>query len=232
VPPERLVDLAHHVLGHFELGPVLGKGVHSVVFRARDVKDNNVVALTVFSPEFPQRDEELQHFVHAMKPLPKLSHPHLVLMHAHVVPANVMIRLSDKLVKLADLLVSQALAGSRLQLARQKAQYVVELPYQAPEQTYPDAFVDSLSDVYGLGAIVYARLASRPPFTGATPEETLHLIRHGSLVKPSHYQESIPEALEKAVVRMLARHQEDRYQTMREVVTDLETIAEEEDVEL
>src|SRR5262249_40387189 len=122
--------------------------------------------------------------------------------------------------------------GSRLQLARQKAHYLAELPYLAPEQTYPDAFIDSLSDVYGLGAIVYARLASRPPFKGATPEDTLHLIRHGSLVKATHYQESIPESLEKAVMRMLARHQEDRYQTMKEVVANLETIAEEEEVEV
>src|SRR5262249_54004088 len=140
--------------------------------------------------------------------------------------------LSDKTVKLGGLLVSKALAGSQLQVARRKAMTVAELPYMAPERTEPGAFVDSLSDVYGLGASIYARLACRPPFQGATPEETVQQIRHGTLVKPTEYQESIPGPLEKAVMRMLARHQEDRYQTMKELVGDLENIAEEEEVEM
>src|SRR4051812_35976629 len=47
---DRLEELANHTLGHFKLGPMLGKGHQGFVFRARDVKADRSVALKVLSP--------------------------------------------------------------------------------------------------------------------------------------------------------------------------------------
>jgi pSer/pThr/pTyr-binding forkhead associated (FHA) protein len=152
------------------------------------------------------------------------------LQHGNLTPRNVLIRLSDKVAKLSDLMLSRAIEGSALQAARLEKKLLAELPYMAPEQVDPDAYVDRLADIYGLGAMVYARITGRPPFQGASPEETIAKIQEATLVRPRQLQPTVPEALDVAVVKMVDRHQEARYQTAAEVVSDLERIAEEEGV--
>jgi serine/threonine protein kinase len=152
------------------------------------------------------------------------------LVHGNVTPQNVLIRLSDKTVKLGDLMLGRALEGSALEAATLEAKLLAEMPYLPPELADPNTSVDNLSDIYGLGAVMYARLTGLPPFQGTSPEETLALIQEGTLIKPRQRQPSIPQVLEAAVVRMLARRQEDRYPTAAELVADLERIAEQEQV--
>jgi serine/threonine protein kinase len=154
------------------------------------------------------------------------------LVHGNITPQNVLVRLSDKTVKLGDLMLARALEGSALEAGTLEAKLLAEMPYLPPELADPQAAVDNLSDIYGLGAVMYARLTGLPPFQGASPEETLDLIQQGTLVKPRQRQSSIPPALDAAVVRMLARRPEDRYPTAAELVSDLGQIAEEEQVEV
>jgi serine/threonine protein kinase len=290
LPPERLSELSGHNLAHFEVGPVLGTGHCGVVFRARDRKSDQVVALKVLSPQFPANDVEMAQFVRTMKTLLPLRHSHLVgqfgagrtgpyfwiaqeyvegeslaqvlermgspgkltwkhalrlgihlgralafihshnLLHGNLTPRNILIRLGDKTVKLSDLMLAKALDGSALQSATLEAKLLSELGYLAPEQAHPDAFVDGLSDIYGLGAVMYARMTGRPPFQGRSPEETLSLIHETPLVKPTEYQSAIPASVEAAVVRMLARRQEERFQTPAELLIELDRIADEEGI--
>ena len=66
---------------------------------------------------------------------------------------------------------------------------------------------------------------------GKTPEETIAMIRKAKLVPPSEHQESIPQEMDDVVMRMLERHQEDRYERISHVLSELDTIAEEQEVE-
>src|SRR5262249_42485554 len=101
-----------------------------------------------------------------------------------------------------------------------------ELSYLSPEQADPGAFVDELSDLYGLGAVVYALLTGRPPFIGDSAEEVLEQVRGGTRVaRPSALNPDVPAPLEKVVLKMLARRQEDRYQTPAELLADVVPIA-------
>ncbi len=81
LPAERLGELSGHTLGHYEVGEVLGRGHCGVVFRARDVKKGEEVALKVLAPAFPADDGEMQQFVRVVKPLLPLRHPNLVALH-------------------------------------------------------------------------------------------------------------------------------------------------------
>jgi serine/threonine protein kinase len=153
------------------------------------------------------------------------------LVHGNVAPANVLVR-SDGVTKLADLMLSKALAGSALQRARLEKKLLAELGYLAPEQAVKGAAVDALTDLYGVGAVIYARLTGRPPFRAATPEQTLELIQTSVPTRPKDVHKSIPDALSNAVMRLLSRRPEDRYETPTELLADLEALAEEEDVEL
>jgi serine/threonine-protein kinase len=75
---EQLAELSGRALSHFQIGPPLGKGTTSMIFRATDQQSGQVVALKVMLPEFARNEEEMQRFVRAMKTMMPLRHPNLV----------------------------------------------------------------------------------------------------------------------------------------------------------
>jgi hypothetical protein len=77
-PVDKLLKLDGQVLGHFQIGPLLGRGQSSLVFRALDTKNQQLVALKVISPDFPANDAELQRFIKALKLLSPLQNPHVL----------------------------------------------------------------------------------------------------------------------------------------------------------
>ena len=286
LPGDRLGELVNHTLGHFKVGAPIGPGHWGYVFRARDLRTEEAVALKVLSPVFPANAEEMQRFVRIMKPRLLLHHPGLAMprglgksgpyvwiatdlvkgdsaatlierartsrkvpwrpalrvarwvaraldclrenrvVHANITPANILVPADDGPARLNDLGLWEALAGSALQQQTLERKFLAELPYLSPEHIDPDAPVDDLSDQYSLGAVVYGLLTGRPPFEGATPEETMAKIRAGRPVRPKEYQPAIPDALQAAVLRMLAARPEERYPAAGPLVADLEAIGE------
>ena len=148
------------------------------------------------------------------------------LQHGALTPARILIRKGDQVVKLADLMLDAALAGSGLATAVQAYRTPAEVAYLSPEQATPGAFVDESSDLYALGAVLYALLTGRPPFLGKTAEEMLAQIRGKARVeRPTTLNRGVPAKLEAAVMKLLAKHPEDRYATPAELLSDLEPIA-------
>jgi serine/threonine-protein kinase len=154
------------------------------------------------------------------------------LAHGNVTPANILIRQADKIVKLGDLMLFKALEGSALGRFVRGQTLKGDLPYFAPEQAIPNPRVDALTDIYSLGACLFARCTGQPVVQGRTVEEIVEQIHHGPMVRPRQYQSGIPDAFDDAVGKMLARRREDRYQSAADVVADLESIAEAEGVEV
>jgi serine/threonine protein kinase len=99
-----------------------------------------------------------------------------------------------------------------------------DVAYMSPERTRGATDVDGRADIYGLGATVYALLTGRPPFDGATLVEKITRIRKDDPVKPTKFQLSIPSAFEGAVLKMLAKRPEDRFQTADDLVAEPERI--------
>ena len=97
--------------------------------------------------------------------------------HGKITPANVLVQRKNKAAKLADLMLGSVLERSRLGAAVEETRPLAELGYLAPEQAEPGVFVDELSDLYGLGAVVFALLTGRPPFVGDTADEILAQVR-------------------------------------------------------
>ncbi len=81
LPAERLGELSGTTLGHFQIGPSLGRGQSGMVFRARDFKNNRDVALKVLRPEIAADDRQVQRFVRSMKTALPLHHANLVRLH-------------------------------------------------------------------------------------------------------------------------------------------------------
>lgn len=80
-PVDELLKLEGQPFGHFQIGPLLGRGQSGIVFRAVDARTSQTVALKVLSPDFPHSEMELQRFIRALKAMPLLQHTHLVTLH-------------------------------------------------------------------------------------------------------------------------------------------------------
>jgi eukaryotic-like serine/threonine-protein kinase len=86
--------------------------------------------------------------------------------------------------------------------------------YMSPEQAMGlQELVGPLSDVYGLGSLIYHILALRPPFTGRKINEVLRKVRRGNPQPPSRAaaDQDIPEALDMVCMRALSMDPEGRY---------------------
>ena len=158
------------------------------------------------------------------------------LVHGNITPSNVLFARDemgrDKGVKLGDLMLSRALAGSALAETHREAKLEAELGYMAPEQLTEGVPLDGLTDLYGLGAVMYARLTGGPPFEGESATEMLKRINKTVPKFPTEFHANIPDKLSRAVILLLSRHPEDRYQSPMKLLADLEEIAESEGVEV
>lgn len=146
------------------------------------------------------------------------------IIHRNVTPANILRRHSDKACLLGDLMLAKGLEGTLAQQVTQPGQLVGELPYMSPERTQQDANVDCRSDLYGLGATLYALLAGRPPIEGTSLTELVSNVRKKIPVSPKTYQLSIHDKFSDLVLHLLEKRPEDRYLTPAGMLKDLEAI--------
>ncbi|HZE97102.1 MAG TPA: protein kinase [Planctomycetota bacterium] len=97
--------------------------------------------------------------------------------------------------------------------------------FMSPEQALGRSTrVDRRSDVYSLGAVLYALVTGRPPFRGATPMETLRRVADTDAPPPSAIVAGIPGALEAVILKCLQKERNDRPQTAKQLADDLERI--------
>ena len=148
------------------------------------------------------------------------------IIHRNITPPNIMIRNSDKATKLGDLMLAKALEGTLAKQVTKPGELVGDVSYMSPERTRgTGAEVDGRSDIYGLGATVYALLTGRPPCEGTSLVDTITKIRSAEPVKPKKYQLAIPDLFEGAVLQMLAKRPDDRFQSAEDLVEQLERVA-------
>jgi len=144
--------------------------------------------------------------------------------HRNITPANILVRSSDKVTKLADLMLAKAMSGTLARQITRPGELVGDVEYMSPERTRSAAEVDGRSDIYSLGATVYALLTGQPPFEGKSLPEVIRKIREAEPVKPKACQLSIPDLFEGVVLKMLAKQPAARYQTPKELLKDLERV--------
>jgi serine/threonine protein kinase len=146
--------------------------------------------------------------------------------HRNIKPSNILIQQSDKLTKLGDLMLAKALEGTLAEQVTRPGELVGDVAYMSPERTRGSSGqVDGRSDIYSLGATVYALLTGRPPFDAGSLPETIMKIRQAEPAKPKKYQLSIPDLFEGTVLKMLAKRPDDRFQTAAALVAELERVA-------
>jgi eukaryotic-like serine/threonine-protein kinase len=94
--------------------------------------------------------------------------------------------------------------------------------YMAPEQVNGHhALVGPLSDVYALGAILYAMLVGHPPFQSESISDTLHKICTAEPVRPRQIRHDVPRELETICLKCLEKLPAGRYQSAGQLADDL-----------
>src|SRR6202035_5888875 len=96
------------------------------------------------------------------------------------------------------------------------------LPYMAPEQTgRMNRSVDSRSDLYALGVMLYEMLTGSLPFSASDPMEWVHCHIARQPIPPKERWNNLPATVSAIIMKLLAKTAEERYQTAAGGESDL-----------
>jgi serine/threonine-protein kinase len=138
------------------------------------------------------------------------AHSHDVV-HRDIKPENIM--LSGGSAVVADFGIARAASAVEQQQLTQTGTVIGTPMYMSPEQgTGSD--VDGRSDQYSLACVVYEMLVGQPPFTGPNVQAIIARHSMAAVSAPSIVRASIPETMERALLRALDKVPADRFPTV------------------
>jgi HEAT repeat protein len=144
--------------------------------------------------------------------------------HRDLKPANILIN-DDDLVKIVDF--GLAAAASQADSRLTKSGILVGTPtYMAPEQVRGRT-IDSRTDIYTLGIIMYEMFAGRAPYHGDDSMAILFQHVEGKVTPPRELNPAISEALEAVILKAMAVDPAQRFQTFDELRTALDQVGKE-----
>jgi serine/threonine-protein kinase len=152
-----------------------------------------------------------------------LSYSHAQgIIHRDVKPENVLI--SGDVPQIADFGIARGIHEATSDRITATGLVVGTPLYMSPEQGAGTQELDERTDLYSLGCVLYEMLVGAPPFTGPSPRAII--MRHAMNPVPSirNVRPNVPERLERAVMRALAKEPGDRHDSVAEFAAQLAEI--------
>ena len=147
-----------------------------------------------------------------------LGHAHSRgIIHRDIKPHNIMV-LRDGSVKVADFGIARVASGGHSTLTQEA---LGSVHYISPEQAR-GSHIDSRSDLYSAGVVLYEMITNRLPFEGDTPVSVAIQHINSIPLSPRELDPAIPEALEAITMKAMAPNPDDRYLSANEMLADLE----------
>jgi eukaryotic-like serine/threonine-protein kinase len=191
-----VVNLPYIVMEHIEgrtLRDVLAEGHHLDVDSALDIITGVLTAL-----EYSHR---------------------IGIVHRDIKPANVMLTpVGD--VKVMDFGIARAMADASSTMTQTQA-VIGTAQYLSPEQARGEQ-VDTRSDLYSAGCLLYELLTGRPPFVGDSPVAVAYQHVREQAIPPSRLVPGIPDSVDRIVLHSLAKGRDERYQSAYDFRSDVE----------
>jgi len=165
--------------------------------------------------KLPQ-EEAMDYMLQAGRGLEHI-HNHDII-HNDIKPANFIIR-SDKILKIMDL------GLARQSYIPQKKRATMGTPfYMAPELIYKPEEADHRADIYAMGVSYYKMLTGEHPITGDNAKEIIENITRQRPKPIQFYTPEINPEINRVVLKMIEKDVKERYQSMTDVINDLDRI--------
>jgi serine/threonine protein kinase len=145
------------------------------------------------------------------------------IVHRNLTPGNILVN-KDGVAKLGSVILAKAMSGVHAKDVTVGGELLGDVRFLSPEQAGGGGPVDVRADIYALGAVMYNVLTGKPPFETKSPLSTVKWILEKEPVPPKEADPSIPDVLDKIVMKTLAKDREKRFQTAAELLRALEQI--------
>ena len=146
------------------------------------------------------------------------AHQHGVI-HRDVKPANILV-MSDGTAKVVDFGIAHLESASMTQ----SGVFIGTVLYASPEQVN-NITVDARSDIFSVGVVTYEFLTHVNPFYGPTIVSMLGQVLNKEPAPVRQLAPNVPAELEAIVSRCLRKNPDERYQTLEDMLLDLEPVA-------
>lgn len=167
------------------------------------VEEQTILPVETIIPMYEQVCSALDH-----------AHRHRIV-HRDIKPANIMI-LESGLVKVTDFGIAKMMSMGMTQAGQ-----ILGTPnYMSPEQVKGRS-VDGRADIFSLGVILYELVTGEKPFGGQNITTVIYKIINENPISPRELDATIPVGLSYVIQKALAKSQDERYQTCRELAEDL-----------
>ena len=152
------------------------------------------------------------------------------IVHRDIKPDNIMVRrngyvkvLDFGLAKLTETVDRSPLddeAATRVMVQTDAGVVMGTSHYMSPEQARGKP-VDARSDIWSLGVVIYEMVAGRTPFEGETSTDVIVAITQKEPPPLARFAPNVPAELDWIVMKALRKDRDERYQTIKELLTDL-----------
>jgi len=131
--------------------------------------------------------------------------------HRDIKPENILLASGHAVV--ADFGIARAITQAGRERLTETGLSVGTPAYMSPEQAMGEQDVDARSDIYSLGCVAYEMLAGDPPFAGTNPQAILARKTLESPPPLRTARDTVPEVVEQAILKALAKVPADRFAT-------------------
>ena len=138
------------------------------------------------------------------------AHSHDVV-HRDIKPENILMGAGHALV--SDFGIARAISAAGAAKLTETGLAVGTPAYMSPEQLAGGEHIDGRTDVYSLGSVLYEMLAGEPPFTGPTAQAIQARKLTDPVPRLRTVRDTVPDALDQAITKALARNPADRFAT-------------------
>ncbi len=139
--------------------------------------------------------------------------------HRDLKPQNIMLGPNDH-VYVSDFGLAKSLGA--VNSMTQSGEMLGTPRYMAPEQVEAKS-VDARTDIYALGLIFYEMVTGDVPFTAETTLQLMYKRAHETPPAPKTVVPDLPDWLNNVIMKCLERDPVNRYQSTRDILTDIET---------
>ncbi|MBU1670739.1 MAG: Stk1 family PASTA domain-containing Ser/Thr kinase [Actinobacteria bacterium] len=143
------------------------------------------------------------------------------IVHRDIKPQNIIVTF-DNQIKVMDFGIARTAGGSAM---TQTGTIMGTAQYISPEQAQGRA-ADPRSDLYSLGVVLYEMLTGKVPFDGENPVSIAYKHVREDPLPPSMVNPDVSPELEAVVMKAMAKNPQNRYQSAREMKSDLERLLE------